>query len=86
VKRIPLRQTIIPTGEDDMDACRPAREGNEPRHDSGPRLPAGYGDKVILLLGGFDKGAHPNHEKPEVKQAKANLRNWREQQARTKAR
>jgi len=45
-----------------------------------------YGDKVILLLGGFDKGAHPNHEKAEVKQAKANLRNWREQQARAKAR
>lgn len=45
-----------------------------------------YGDKVILLLGGFDKGAHPNHEQAEVKQAKANLRNWREQQARTKGR
>lgn len=45
-----------------------------------------YGDKVILLLGGFDKGAHPNHEKAEVRQAKANLQNWRTQQERRRTR
>lgn len=45
-----------------------------------------YGDKVILLLGGFDKGAHPNHEKTEVRQARANLQNWRTQQDRLRAR
>jgi hypothetical protein len=45
-----------------------------------------YGDKVILLLGGFDKGAHPNHEKAEVRQARANLQNWRTQQERLRSR
>lgn len=45
-----------------------------------------YGDRRILLLRGFDKGAQPNREQAEIVEAKASLRSWRQGRDRLRAR
>lgn len=41
-----------------------------------------HGGKLILLLGGFDKGEHPNWEDTQIAEARARLKDWKEQQKR----
>lgn len=43
-----------------------------------------HGDRLILLVGGYDKGAHPSprRQNAEIELARARLRDWRLRQAR----
>jgi len=43
-----------------------------------------HGDKVILLVGGYDKGEHPSprRQNAEVELARARLRDWQRRQTR----
>ncbi len=43
-----------------------------------------YGDKVVLLLGGYDKGADPSHRRQneEIALARGRLADWRRRHAR----
>jgi hypothetical protein len=47
-----------------------------------------YGDKVVLLLTGYDKGADPSpkRQQKEIAQARKHLTAWTEQQKRDRAR
>jgi phage-related protein len=38
-----------------------------------------YGDKIVLLLGGYDKGERPalRHQQAQIELAKARLRDWK---------
>jgi hypothetical protein len=38
-----------------------------------------HGNKLILLVGGYDKGAHPSarHQNAEIELARSRLRDWR---------
>ncbi|HEU4385583.1 MAG TPA: hypothetical protein VFR85_19010 [Anaeromyxobacteraceae bacterium] len=44
-----------------------------------------HGDRVILLVGGYDKGEHPSprRQNAEIELARARLKDWQRRQART---
>ena len=44
-----------------------------------------HGDRVILLVGGYDKGEHPSprRQNAEIELARTRLRDWQRRQART---
>jgi hypothetical protein len=47
-----------------------------------------HGNRLILLVGGYDKGAHPSarHQNAEIEMARSRLRDWRRRQPRAPGR
>jgi hypothetical protein len=81
--------------EEDQDSCKEAEgnDGDQGEPEATPRKKRGervflrvffhaHGDKVILLLAGYDKGKNPSsrHESKVIGDAGARLTDWRRQQ------
>jgi len=43
-----------------------------------------YGDRIVLLLGGYDKGERPSarHQQAQIELAKTRLKTWKARQRR----